>query len=196
MAGKALVTGGAGFIGSHLSELLLAERLGGLRPRRSLDRARSSNVAHLRDRARLPPRRRLGPLAGGRQRARAQVRRRLPPGGGGRRPADRRAARATRWSRTSRARRPCSSTAAQFGKRVLVASSSEVYGDHREERPLARGRPPHLRPDDREALAVRRLEGDGRVPRARATTTSAGSTRDRRGSSTPSARVRAASTGW
>jgi len=26
---------------------------------------------------------------------------------------------------------------ARFGKRVLVASSSEVYGDHREERPLA-----------------------------------------------------------
>jgi UDP-glucose 4-epimerase len=25
----------------------------------------------------------------------------------------------------------------KFGKRVLVASSSEVYGDHREERPLA-----------------------------------------------------------
>ena len=27
----------------------------------------------------------------------------------------------------------------RFGKRVLVASSSEVYGDHREERPLAEG---------------------------------------------------------
>jgi len=27
----------------------------------------------------------------------------------------------------------------KFGKRVLIASSSEVYGDHREERPLAEG---------------------------------------------------------
>jgi UDP-glucose 4-epimerase len=29
--------------------------------------------------------------------------------------------------------------ASRFGKRVLVASSSEVYGDHREERPLSEG---------------------------------------------------------
>ena len=44
---KALITGGAGFIGSHLAELLLA-RLGGLRARRRLDRS-LENVAHLRE---------------------------------------------------------------------------------------------------------------------------------------------------
>ena len=55
----------------------------------------------------------------------------------------------------------------RFGKRVLVASTSEVYGDHREERPLAEEDRRDLRPDHAEALAVRRLEGDGRVPRAR-----------------------------
>ena len=64
----------------------------------------------------------------------------------------------------------------RFGKRVLIASTSEVYGDHREERPLARGRAPHLRPDDAAPLGVRRLEGDGRVPRARLPLRSAGST--------------------
>ena len=54
----------------------------------------------------------------------------------------------------------------RFGKRVLVASTSEVYGDPRTEEPLPRGRPASLRPDHSEALAVRRLEGDGRVPGA------------------------------
>ena len=63
----------------------------------------------------------------------------------------------------------------RFGKRVLVASTSEVYGDHREERPLDEGTAASTgRP--RAALGVRRLEGDGRVPRARATTRSAAST--------------------
>ena len=55
----------------------------------------------------------------------------------------------------------------KFDKRVLIASSSEVYGDHREERAAVGERPPRLRPRHRAPLAVRRLEGDGRVPRAR-----------------------------
>ena len=64
----------------------------------------------------------------------------------------------------------------RFGKRVLIASSSEVYGDHREERPLAEDDRRIYGPTTAEALALRRLEGDGRVPRARATTRSASST--------------------
>ncbi len=56
----------------------------------------------------------------------------------------------------------------RFGKRVLIASTSEVYGDHREETPLRGERAAHLRPDHPAALGVRGLEGDGRVPRARA----------------------------
>ena len=54
-----------------------------------------------------------------------------------------------------------------FGKRVLVASTSEVYGDHREERPLARTTGAIYGPTTQRRLGVRRLEGDGRVPRAR-----------------------------
>ena len=64
----------------------------------------------------------------------------------------------------------------RFGKRVLIASTSEVYGDHREERPLARGRAPGLRPDDaRRAGSTptrRRWTSSSRSP----TTRSAGST--------------------
>ena len=48
-----------------------------------------------------------------------------------------------------------------------VASSSEVYGDHRDEKPLDEDDAARLRADDRAPLGVRRLEGDGRVPRAR-----------------------------
>ena len=40
-----------------------------------------------------------------------------------------------------------------FGKRVLIASSSEVYGDHREERPLAE--------DDRRVYGPRHASGAG-----------------------------------
>ena len=56
---------------------------------------------------------------------------------------------------------------ARFGKRVLVASTSEVYGDHRDEKPLHESVAPHLRADDCSALGLCRLESDGRVPRAR-----------------------------
>ena len=141
-------------------------RLGGLRARRPLDRL-EQNVAHLRDRPRLPPRRRLGALdqavvselvhkcdvvyhlaaaVGVRLIVEQPVRTLV-----------------TNVQGTETVLEYCN----RFGKRVLVASTSEVYGDHREEQPLARGRAPDLRPDDREALGVRRLEGDGRVPRAR-----------------------------
>ena len=54
----------------------------------------------------------------------------------------------------------------RFGKRVLIASTSEVYGDHRDETPLEEGAP-RLRADDPAPLGVCRLEGDGRVPGAR-----------------------------
>ena len=64
----------------------------------------------------------------------------------------------------------------RFGKRVLIASTSEVYGDHREERPLDEERAPDLRPDDGPPLGStptrRRWTSSSRSP----TTRSAAST--------------------
>ena len=55
----------------------------------------------------------------------------------------------------------------KFDKPVLVASTSEVYGDHRTGRSSARELAQDVWRDDAEALGVRGFEGDGRVPRAR-----------------------------
>ena len=75
----------------------------------------------------------------GRERAGLQVRRRLPSGRRRGRPAHRRAARA--HDRHERAGHGDGARVLRrFEKRVLVASSSEVYGDHREERAARRGR--------------------------------------------------------
>jgi UDP-glucose 4-epimerase len=85
--------------------------------------------------------------------------------------------------------------ASRFGKRVLVASSSEVYGDHREQRPLTE--------NDRRIYGRRPLAGGStQTPRRwtstwpSPTTASATSIASSSGSSTPSGRARAASTGW
>ena len=85
------ITGGAGFIGSHLAERLLARRLGGLRARRPLHRVGAERRSSARA-PRLPSDRRLGAEVVGRERARASLRRRVSPRGRGRRPADRRRA--------------------------------------------------------------------------------------------------------
>ena len=64
----------------------------------------------------------------------------------------------------------------RFGKRVLVASTSEVYGDHRERGARSRRRAARLRPDDRSAAGPtptrRRWTSSSRSP----TTRSAAST--------------------
>ena len=168
---KALITGGAGFIGSHLAESLLADGWE-VYALDDLSTGSMSNIAHLLDRARLPPRRRLRALARHGQRARQQVRRRLPPRGGRRRAADRRRAGPDAHDQhaghrgRSRQLRPL---------RQARLRRVDQRGLRRPPRaaPAERDRPPRLRPDHPAPLGLRRLEGDGRVPRPGLRATSA-----------------------
>ena len=110
-------------------------RLGGVGARRPLHGLARERRAPPRP-AGLPPRRRQRAPVDGRERARLQVRRRLPPRRRGRRRASSSSSRSRRSSRTSRGTEIVLEHCHRFGKRVLVASTSEVYGDHREETPL------------------------------------------------------------
>ena len=162
---KALITGGAGFIGSHLSELLLAD---GWEVYALDDVSTGSleNIAHLLENPQLPPRRRVRSLACSRERVGPQVRRRVPPRRRGRRPPDRRAARPHAHDEHPRDR---------DGARVLhpvrQAGSRRLYvrGLRRPSRreAVARVVAAHVRPHYGEPLGVRRLEGRRRVPHAR-----------------------------
>jgi UDP-glucose 4-epimerase len=133
--GNALITGGAGFIGSHLSELLLADGWE-VYALDDLSTGSLRNVEHLRDRpefhlvvdsvlsssvvAELVYKcdvvYHLAAAVGVRLIVEEPVRTMV-----------------TNVQGTETVLDYCN----RFGKRVLVASSSEVYGDHREERPLA-----------------------------------------------------------
>jgi len=135
VAGKALVTGGAGFIGSHLSELLLA---GGWEVFALDDVSTGStdNVAALRDRTdfHLVVDSVLSPSVVGDLVQRCDVVFHLAAAVGVRLIVEQPVhTMVTNVQGTEIVLGYCS----KLGKRVLVASSSEVYGDHREERPLA-----------------------------------------------------------
>jgi UDP-glucose 4-epimerase len=134
---KALITGGAGFIGSHLAELLLADGHE-VWVLDDLSTGSLDNVAHLRERpdfhlvvdSVLSPSvvnelvfkcdhvYHLAAAVGVRLIVEEPVRTLV-----------------TNVQGTEVVLDHCN----RFGKRVLVASTSEVYGDHREERPLAEG---------------------------------------------------------
>ena len=162
---KALITGGAGFIGSHLAELLLGD---GWEVYALDDVSTGSleNVAHLRENPHfhLVIESVLSPSVA--QRARAQVRCRLPPRRRGRRPADRRAA---------HPHAPDEHPGHRDRPRVLRALRQarprrvHVGGLRRPPRGEAARRvgSPHLRADDGPALGLCRLQGGRRVPRAR-----------------------------
>jgi UDP-glucose 4-epimerase len=134
VAGKALITGGAGFIGSHLSELLL-DRGHEVWALDDLSTGSLDNVEHLRDREdfhlvvdsvlhwsvvnelvyKCDVVYHLAAAVGVRLIVEQPVQTLV-----------------TNLRGTEIVLEHCH----RFGKRVLVASTSEVYGDHREERPL------------------------------------------------------------
>jgi UDP-glucose 4-epimerase len=135
MARRALVTGGAGFIGSHLSELLLANGWEVF----ALDDVSTGsldNIAHLRDRPdyHLVVDSVLSPSVVSEVVHKCDVVYHLAAAVGVRLIVEQPVhTMVTNVQGTENVLGYCS----KFGTRVLVASSSEVYGDHREERPLA-----------------------------------------------------------
>src|SRR3990172_2108854 len=133
--GKALVTGGAGVIGSPPCELLLA---GGweVYALDDLSTGRIANVAHLRDHPafHLVVDSVLSPTVVNELVYKCDVVYHLAAAVGVRLIVEQPVhTLVTNLEGTEGVLEHCN----RFGKRVLIASTSEVYGDHREERPLA-----------------------------------------------------------
>jgi UDP-glucose 4-epimerase len=132
---KALVTGGAGFIGSHLADHLLADGWEVF----ALDDVSTGsldNIAHLTDRPdfHMVVDSVLSPAVVSEVVHKCDVVFHLAAAVGVRLIVEQPVhTMVTNVQGTETVLGYCS----KFGKRVLVASSSEVYGDHREERPLA-----------------------------------------------------------
>jgi UDP-glucose 4-epimerase len=134
MSNKALITGGAGFIGSHLSELLLA-RGWEVFALDDLSTGAIDNVAHLRERRdyHLVVDSVLSPAIVSELVHKCDVVYHLAAAVGVRLIVERPVhTLVTNVQGTETVLEYCN----RFGKRVLVASTSEVYGDHREEAPL------------------------------------------------------------
>jgi UDP-glucose 4-epimerase len=131
---KALVTGGAGFIASHLAELLLAEGCE-VYALDDLSTGSTRNVEHLRGdpRFHLVVDSVLNRAVVNELVYKCDVVYHLAAAVGVRLIVEQPVhTLVTNLEGTEVVLEHCS----RFGKRVLVASSSEVYGDHREERPL------------------------------------------------------------
>jgi UDP-glucose 4-epimerase len=132
---RALITGGAGFIGSHLAELLLGEGWD-VYVLDDLSTGSERNIAHLRDRAdfHLVVDSILAHSVVGELVNKCDVVYHLAAAVGVRLIVEQPVhTMVTNVQGTETVLEYC----ARFGRRVLVASSSEIYGDHREERPLA-----------------------------------------------------------
>lgn len=133
-AGKALVTGGAGFIGSHLSERLLDSGWE-VFALDDLSTSTRENVAHLLERRdfHLVVDSVLSPSVVNELVHKCDVVYHLAAAVGVRLIVEH----PVRTMVTNvQGTENVLDHASRFGKRVLIASSSEVYGDHREERPL------------------------------------------------------------
>ena len=129
------MTGGAGFIGSHLCELLLDEGTE-VYALDDLSTGAIHNVAHLRDQDgfHLVVESVLSPSVVGELVYKCDVVYHLAAAVGVRLIVEQPVhTMVTNVQGTETVLDYCN----RFGKRVLIASSSEVYGDHREERPLA-----------------------------------------------------------
>ena len=133
--GKALITGGAGFIGSHLSERLLAAGWE-VFVLDDLSTSSPENVAHLTERPdfHLVVDSVLSPSVVNELVHKCDVVYHLAAAVGVRLIVEEPVrTMVTNVQGTEVVLEHCS----RFGKRVLITSSSEVYGDHREERPLS-----------------------------------------------------------
>ena len=132
---RALITGGAGFIGSHLAELLLG-REWEVYALDDLSTGDERNVAHLKSRAdfHLIVDSILSHSIVSELVKKCDVVYHLAAAVGVRLIVEQPVhTMVTNVQGTETVLEYC----ARFGRRVLVASSSEVYGDHREQRPLA-----------------------------------------------------------
>jgi UDP-glucose 4-epimerase len=134
---KALITGGAGFIGSHLAELLLAEG-SEVWVLDDVSTGSNQNVAHLIDRPdfHLVVESVLSPAVVSELVHKCDVVYHLAAAVGVRLIVEQPVhTMVTNVQGTETVLEYCT----KFKKRVLIASSSEVYGDHRDERPLREG---------------------------------------------------------
>jgi UDP-glucose 4-epimerase len=132
---KALITGGAGFIGSHLAELLVADGVE-VFALDDLSTGSDANVARLRERPdfHLVVDSVLSPAVVSELVHKCDVVYHLAAAVGVRLIVEQPVrTMVTNVQGTETVLEYC----ARYGRRVLVASSSEVYGDHREERPLS-----------------------------------------------------------
>jgi UDP-glucose 4-epimerase len=135
VSGKALVTGGAGFIGSHLSELLLDEGWE-VFALDNLSTGSEANIFHLRERKgfHLVVDSVLAPAVVSELVHKCDVVYHLAAAVGVRLIVEQPVlTMVTNVQGTETVLEYCN----RFDKRVLIASSSEIYGDHREERPLS-----------------------------------------------------------
>jgi UDP-glucose 4-epimerase len=137
VAGKALITGGAGFIGSHLAELLLDEGWD-VWVLDDVSTGSNENLAHLADNERfhLVVESVLSAAVVSELVHKCDVVYHLAAAVGVRLIVEQPVhTMVTNVQGTETVLEYCT----KFGKRVLIASSSEVYGDHRDERPLSEG---------------------------------------------------------